>query len=128
MLVGMPDAVAEPPPSTAPGADATTGPDCSTGARSSTSCGGRSSATKAYPGGLALLAVAPDPLTCEHSNVTWEMREEICLLTAGRLVGCLHYSYPTTRVARDEFLVLAEGIGAAGRRRLSGRADSVRGP
>ena len=36
------------------------------------------------PGGLALLAVAPDPLTCEHSTVTWEMREEICLLTAGR--------------------------------------------
>jgi GGDEF domain-containing protein len=64
------------------------------------------------PGGLALLAVAPDPLTCEHSTVTWEMREEICLLTAGRLVGCLHYSHPTTRVGGDEFLVLAESIGA----------------
>jgi GGDEF domain-containing protein len=57
------------------------------------------------------LAVTPDPLTFEHTNGTWEMREEICLLTAGRLVGCLHYSYPTTRVASDEFLVLAEGIG-----------------
>jgi GGDEF domain-containing protein len=64
------------------------------------------------PGGLALLAVAPDPLTCEHSTVTWEMREEICLLTAGRLVGYLHYSHPTTRVGGDEFLVLAESIGA----------------
>jgi len=63
------------------------------------------------PGGLALLALAPDPLTFEHTSGTWEMREEICLLTAGRLVGCLHYSYPTTRVAGDEFLVLAEGIG-----------------
>jgi len=42
-------------------------------------------------GGLALLAVTPDPLTSEHTNGAWEMREEICLLTAGRLVGCLHY-------------------------------------
>ena len=63
------------------------------------------------PGGLALLAVAPDPITFEHTNGSWEMREEICLITAGRLVGCLHYSHSTTRVAGDEFLVLAEGIG-----------------
>lgn len=26
------------------------------------------------PGGLALLAVTPDPLTSEHTNGTWETR------------------------------------------------------
>ena len=38
----------------------------------------------------------------------------VLLITAGRLVGCLHYSYATTRVASGEFVVVAEGIGTLG--------------
>ena len=49
MLVGMPEPVSPSPSVPAPWCRATTGQDCSTGTRSSTSCGGRSSATKASP-------------------------------------------------------------------------------
>jgi len=63
------------------------------------------------PGGLALLAVAPDPLISASTDGTRGMQEEISLITAGRLVGFLHYSSFVTRKTSDVFLVLAEGIG-----------------
>ncbi len=63
------------------------------------------------PGGLAVLAVAPDPRTFAYNDDTSAKRAEVSLVTAGRLVGCLHYSAFVTRVAGDEFVVLAEGIG-----------------
>ena len=67
------------------------------------------------PGGLALLAVAPDPLPCPHPDDSWSMQEEIALITAGRLVGFLHYSSFVTRTTGGVFLVLAEGIGGVDR-------------
>jgi GGDEF domain-containing protein len=67
------------------------------------------------PGGLAVLAVAPDPHPLTPGHDAYGMRAEVALVTAGRLVGCLHYSSFVTRVAEDEFLVLAEGIGGADR-------------
>ncbi|MGA3149092.1 MAG: diguanylate cyclase, partial [Acidimicrobiales bacterium] len=67
------------------------------------------------PGGLAVLAVAPDPRAFDYTDDTSAKRAEVSLVTAGRLVGCLHYSSFVTRVAPDEFLVLAEGIGGVER-------------
>jgi Diguanylate cyclase, GGDEF domain len=64
------------------------------------------------PGGLAVLAVAPDPPVLAHHDDTWAIRQEIHLVTAARLVGCLHYSSLVTRAAGDQFVVLAEGIGS----------------
>jgi GGDEF domain-containing protein len=62
-------------------------------------------------GGLAVLAVAVDPFTLAYTPGGWAEREDVTLHTAGRLVGCLHYSFPTAQVGPDEFLVLAEGVG-----------------
>jgi GGDEF domain-containing protein len=62
-------------------------------------------------GGLALLALTLDPFTLAHTSGGWAEREDVTLHTAGRLVGCLHYSFPMTQVGPDEFLVLAEGVG-----------------
>ena len=70
---------------------------------------------RGIPGGLAVLAVAPDPLVLTRPHDTGGIREEICLVAAGRLVGCLHYTSSVTRLAGDRFLVLAEGIGDATR-------------
>jgi GGDEF domain-containing protein len=67
------------------------------------------------PGGLAVLAVAPDPRIFATTEDTSGVRAEVSVVTAGRLVGCLHYSSFVTRVASDEFLVLAEGIGGVER-------------
>ncbi len=67
------------------------------------------------PGGLAVLAVAPDPCTFAYADDTSAKRAEVSHVTAGRLVGCLHYSSFVARVAGDEFLVLAEGIGGVER-------------
>jgi GGDEF domain-containing protein len=63
-------------------------------------------------GGLAVLAVTLDPFTLEYTTGGWVEREDVTLHAAGRLVGCLHYSFPTTQVGPDEFLVLAEGVGS----------------
>jgi GGDEF domain-containing protein len=60
-------------------------------------------------GGLALLALTLDPFTLAYTPGGWAEREDVTLHTAGRLVGCLHYSFPMTQVEPDEFLVLAEG-------------------
>lgn len=62
-------------------------------------------------GGLALLALMLDPFTLAYTSGGWAEREDVTLHTAGRLVGCLHYSFPMTQVGSDEFLVLAEGVG-----------------
>lgn len=62
-----------------------------------------------------MLAVAPDPLALARPDDAWGIREEIGLVAAGRLVGCLHYTASVTRLTGDEFLVLAEGIGGATR-------------
>ena len=67
------------------------------------------------PGGLAVLAVAPDPPSFAHLDDAAGMRDEISLITAGRLVGYLHYSDLVTRTSSGEFLVLAEGIGGVDR-------------
>jgi diguanylate cyclase (GGDEF)-like protein len=61
-------------------------------------------------GGVALLVMALDPFTVAGPCDAWAMREEICTVAAGRLIGCLHYSSVTGRIAGDEFLVLTEGI------------------
>ena len=62
-------------------------------------------------GGLALLDLRLDPFTVANTPGGWAEREDVTLHTAGRLVGCLHYSFPMTQVGPDEFLVLAEGVG-----------------
>jgi GGDEF domain-containing protein len=63
-------------------------------------------------GGLAVLAVTLDPFTLAYTSGGRAEREDVTLHAAGRLVGCLHYSFPTTQVGPDEFLVLAEGVGS----------------
>ncbi len=75
------------------------------------------------PGGLAVLAVSADPHTLGPGDDISAARAEVTLVTAGRLVGCLHYSSFVTRVDSDEFLVLAEGIG--GVERATVLADQV---
>jgi GGDEF domain-containing protein len=61
--------------------------------------------------GLAVLAVGLDPFILAYTSGGWGEREDVTLHAASRLVGCLHYSFPTTQVGPDEFLVLAEGVG-----------------
>jgi diguanylate cyclase (GGDEF)-like protein len=63
---------------------------------------------------LALLAMAVDPFVVADSAEAWKMREEVGTVTAGRMVGCLHYACVTARIAGDEFLVLVEGMGVEG--------------
>ena len=65
-------------------------------------------------GGLALLVMALDPFIVAVSSDAWDEREEVRMVTAGRLIGCLHHAYVTARITGDEFLVLAEGIGDVG--------------
>jgi GGDEF domain-containing protein len=62
-------------------------------------------------GGLALLALTVDSCTVADARVTWDRREEVQTVTAGRLVGCLHYTSVVARMAGDEYVVLAEGTG-----------------
>ncbi len=72
-------------------------------------------------GGLAVLSVTPDPLTFADGYGSWERRQEICLVAAGWIVGCLHYSDLVTRTTTDQFLVLAEGVGVEGAIELAER-------
>jgi GGDEF domain-containing protein len=62
-------------------------------------------------GGLAVLAVTLDPFILASVSDAWERQEDIRLVSAGRLVGCLHRSCPATRITGDQFLILAEGTG-----------------
>jgi diguanylate cyclase (GGDEF)-like protein len=62
-------------------------------------------------GGLALLVMTLDPFYVAESSDPCDEREQVRMVTAGRLIGCLHYAYITARISDDEFLVLAEGIG-----------------
>jgi diguanylate cyclase (GGDEF)-like protein len=61
--------------------------------------------------GLAILAVSLDPFILASTSDAWDRQEDIRLVSAGRLVGCLHRSSPATRISGDQFLVLAEGTG-----------------
>ncbi len=62
-------------------------------------------------GAIAVLSLAPDPLTFTDGSGSWQGRQEICWVAAGRIVGCLHYSDLVTRLSTDRFLVLSEGVG-----------------
>ena len=61
-------------------------------------------------GGLALLVMKLDPFVVADSGSAWDRREEVHMVSAGRLIGCLHHTCVTGRIAGDEFAVLAEGI------------------
>jgi GGDEF domain-containing protein len=52
-----------------------------------------------------------DPFAVAESGSTGDRREEVHMVSAGRLIGCLHHACVTGRIASDEFAVLAEGIG-----------------
>jgi len=75
-------------------------------------------------GGLAVVAVALDPFVVTNPGDEWTVRDDVRLVTAGRITGCLHHSHITTRNTSDEFLVLAEGIGDT--RRAVDLAEQVR--
>lgn len=60
---------------------------------------------------LTLLALALDPFAVSPAAGAWEAREEVYAVTAARLIGCLHHTAVTARIADDEFVVLAEGRG-----------------
>jgi GGDEF domain-containing protein len=74
-------------------------------------------------GGLALLAMKLDPFVMADSGSTWARREEVHMISAGRLIGCLHHTCVTGRIAGDEFAVLAEGISDL--RRATGMAEQM---
>jgi GGDEF domain-containing protein len=61
-------------------------------------------------GGLALLVMKLDPFAVAESGSSGDRREEVHMISAGRLIGCLHHACVTGRIASDEFAVLAEGI------------------
>jgi diguanylate cyclase (GGDEF)-like protein len=65
-------------------------------------------------GDLALLVMALDPFVVADASGAWSMHDEVCMVTAGRVIGCLHHSHVTARIAGDEYLVLAEGAGGVG--------------
>ena len=60
-------------------------------------------------GEIALLAMSLDPFFPTTAD-SWEVRQEVGIVTASRLVAFLHHSYVPARIAGDEFLVLAEGF------------------
>jgi GGDEF domain-containing protein len=62
-------------------------------------------------GGFALLVMKLDPFAVPESGSTGDRREEVHMVSTGRLIGCLHHACVTGRIASDEFAVLAEGIG-----------------
>jgi GGDEF domain-containing protein len=66
---------------------------------------------QAAGGGFALLVMKLDPFAVAESGSTGDRREEVHMVSAGRLLGCLHHACVTGRIASDEFAVLAEGIG-----------------
>ena len=61
-------------------------------------------------GEIALLAMALDPFFPTAAADSWEVRQEVSIVTASRLVAFLHQSYIPARIAGDELLVLAEGV------------------
>jgi diguanylate cyclase (GGDEF)-like protein len=61
-------------------------------------------------GEIALLAMSLDPFFPTAAADSWEIRQEVGIVTASRLVAFLHHSYVPARIADDEFLVLAEGF------------------
>ena len=61
-------------------------------------------------GGLALFVMKLDPFAVADSGSSGNRREEVHMVSAGRLIGCLHHTCVTGRIAGDEFAVLAEGI------------------
>ncbi len=62
-------------------------------------------------GEIALLAMALDPFFPTAGADSWEIRQEVNIVTASRLVAFLHHSYVPASLGSEEFLVLAEGVG-----------------
>lgn len=62
-------------------------------------------------GGLTLFAVTVDHDVVTDAHRTRAGRTEEHMVTAGRLVGCLHHTSVVGRITGDEYVVLAEGVG-----------------
>jgi two-component system, sensor histidine kinase LadS len=61
-------------------------------------------------GEIALLVMALDPFFPTAGADSWEIRQEVNIVTATRLVAFLHHSYVPACVGGEEFVVLAEGV------------------